>query len=105
VVVTTSFGTAVIDLRSAQARPHRVRSAFASALPHVDDYRFEQPRRSRGPWRRSQPAVLGAAIAVAEFGPMPGTVIGLRDTSSARARRAISLSRSAILLLRAGEEV
>src|SRR6478672_7099664 len=41
-----------------------------------------------------------AAIAVAEIGPMPGTVISLRDTASSRARRAISLSRAAILPLR-----
>ena len=35
---------------------------------------------------------------------MPGTVISLRDTSSSRARRAISLSRSAILPLKTGEQ-
>jgi hypothetical protein len=41
-----------------------------------------------------------AAIAVAEIGPMLGMVISRRDTSSSRARRAISLSRTAILPLR-----
>ena len=46
-----------------------------------------------------------AAIAVAEIGPMPGMVISRRDTSSSRARRAISLSRSAIVPLRLSELV
>jgi hypothetical protein len=53
-------------------------------------------------WAKSRPLAkvstggARAAIAVAEMGPMPGTVISLRDTSSSRGRRAISLSRSAI---------
>jgi hypothetical protein len=45
-----------------------------------------------------------AAIAVAEIGPMPETLISRRDTSSSRARSAISLSRSAILPLRSASK-
>lgn len=46
-----------------------------------------------------------AAIAVAEIGPMPGTVISQRDATSSRARRAISWSRSVTLPLKLGQQV
>ena len=76
-------------------------------LPPVDlcrGVRPSQAAKSR-PLAKVSAGGARAAIAVAEIGPMPGMVISLRDTSSSRARRAISLSRSAILPSEAGEQV
>ena len=63
---------------------------------------YEQAAKSR-PFATISAGGARAAIAMAEIGPMPGTVISLRDTSSSRARRAISLLRD--LVVETGEQV
>ncbi len=76
-------------------------AGVAAHFPRREAVRGVRPSQAaKRPLAKVSAGGASVAIAVVEIGPMPGTVISLRDTSSSRARRAISLSKSAILPLR-----
>ena len=93
-----------------------MRSRLSAHSPILDVYRVSACRLSilRGvrpsqaaksrPLAKVSAGGARAAIAVAESGPMPGTVINLRDTSSSRARRDL-LVEIGDLAIEAGQQV